>query len=127
MEQIIKIWNKRLHFSKYDKNMNFNKIILLLVFLLKLSACADYKTTRTIPNDQKQFYSSSGFVLIYEDNLYDEKIVNRKLDNEDLLVMHSILKRNTPVKIMNPNNSKVVETIIYKKANYPKIFNMVIS
>ena len=51
----------------------------MLVFLLKLSACADYKTTRTIPNDQKQFYSSSGFVLIYEDNLYDEKIVNRKL------------------------------------------------
>jgi len=116
-----------LHFSKYDKNMNFNKIILLLVFLFKLSACADYKTTKAIQNDQKQFYSSSGFVLIYEDNLYDEKIVNRKLDNEDLLVMHSILKRNTPVKIMNPNNSKVVETTIYKKANYPKIFNMVIS
>ena len=107
--------------------MNFNKIILLLVFLLNLSACADYKNSRTIQNDQKQFYSSSGFVLIYEDNLYDEKIVNRKLDNEDLLVMHSILKRNTPVKIMNPSNSKVVETIIYKKANYPKIFNMVIS
>ena len=107
--------------------MNFNKIILFLVFLFKLSACADYKTTRATQNEQKQFYSSSGFVLIYEDNLYDEKIVNRKLDNEDLLVMHSILKRNTPVKIMNPSNSKVVETTIYKKANYPKIFNMVIS
>ena len=93
--------------------MNFNKIILLLVFLLKLSACADYKTTRTIPNDQKQFYSSSGFVLIYEDNLYDEKIVNRKLDNEDLLVMHSILKRNTPVKIMSQQRTTSIKLICY--------------
>ena len=107
--------------------MNFNKIILLLAFLLNLSACADYKTSRTMQNDQKQFYSSSGFVLIYEEDLYEQKVVDKKLDNENLLVMHSLLKINTPIIIINPDNSKSIETKIYKKANYPKIFSMVIS
>ena len=41
--------------------------------------------------------------------------------------MHSLLKTNTPIKIINPANSKVVETTIYKKANYPKIFTIVVS
>ena len=41
--------------------------------------------------------------------------------------MHSLLKKNTPIKIINPTNSKVVETKIYKKANYPKIFTIVVS
>ena len=41
--------------------------------------------------------------------------------------MHNYLKRNTPIKIINPVNSKVIETKIYKKANYPKIFNVVVS
>jgi hypothetical protein len=41
--------------------------------------------------------------------------------------MHSLLKTNTPIKIINPANSKVIETKIYKKANYPKIFTIVVS
>ena len=41
--------------------------------------------------------------------------------------MHSSLKKNTPIKIINPVNSKVVETTIYKRANYPKIFTIVVS
>ena len=34
--------------------------------------------------------------------------------------MHNLLKTNTPIKIINPANSKFIETKIYKKANYPK-------
>ena len=41
--------------------------------------------------------------------------------------MHNFLKRNTSIKIINPINSKFVETKIYKKANYPKIFSAVIT
>ena len=67
------------------------------------------------------------FALIYEDSLYLEKVVNKKINNEDLKVMHSLLKINTPIRIINPENSKVIESKIYKKANYPKIFNVVIT
>ena len=41
--------------------------------------------------------------------------------------MHSFLKINTPIKIINPINSKIIETKIYRKSSYPKIFNSVIS
>ena len=41
------------------------------------------------------------------------------------MVMHRSLKRNMPIKIINPTNSIVIETKIYKKANYPKIFTIV--
>ena len=41
--------------------------------------------------------------------------------------MHSSLKKNTPIKIINLENSKFIETQIYKKSTYPKIFNIVIS
>ena len=103
--------------------MNLNRIILLILSL-QLFSCASYQTTQ---KDDRQYYSSSGFVLIYEDILYEQKVVNKKLDNENLSVMHNQLKMNTPIKIINPDNLKSIETKIYKKANYPKIFNMVIS
>ena len=38
-----------------------------------------------------------------------------------------VIKTNTPIKIINPENLKSVETKVHKKANYPKIFNIVIS
>ena len=92
-----------------------------------MHSCAEYQATRKIEKTEKQYYSSSGFALIYEDKLYTEKVINKKMNNEDLRVMHSFLKTNTPIKVINPENSKFIETKIYKTANYPKIFNVVIS
>ena len=103
--------------------MKFNKIILILIFI-NLYSCADYKSAKRA---EKKYYSSSGFVLIYEDYLYKEKIINKKINNEKLLAIHDILKINTPIKIINPDNSKSVEAKIYRKGNYPKIFNMVVT
>ena len=103
--------------------MNLKKISILFIVNILLYSCADYR----IEKKEKLYYSSSGFALIYENNLYLQKVVNKKINNEDLSVMHNLLKINTPVRIINPDNSKVIETKIYKKANYPKIFNVVIS
>ena len=103
--------------------MNLKKISILFIVNILLYSCADYR----IEKKEKLYYSSSGFALIYENNLYLQKVVNKKINNEDLSVMHNLLKINTPIKIINPDNSKVIESKIYKKANYPKIFNVVIS
>ena len=107
--------------------MNLKKIILTFISIIALYSCADYSTYEGTQKKEKQYYSSSGFALIYEDNLYVQKVVNKKINNEDIKVMHSLLKTNTPIKIINPANSKVIETKIYKKANYPKIFTIVVS
>ena len=103
--------------------MNLKKILLLFIFTILLYSCADYKIERK----EKKYYSSSGFALIYDDNLYLQKVVNKRINNDDLAVMHNFLKINSLIKIINPENSKVINTKIYKKANYPKIFNVVIS
>ena len=41
--------------------------------------------------------------------------------------MHNHLKKNTPVKIVNPINSKFIETKISFTGTYPKLFNVVIN
>ena len=107
--------------------MNLNTIVLLLISTIFLNSCADYKTDRTTKKKEKQYYSSMGFALIYSDHHYLNKVINKKIKNDDSVAMHNLLKINTPIKIINPDNSKFIETKIYKKADYPKIFNVVIS
>jgi len=113
--------------SRHD--IKFILIKILIIFLFFLTSCAQIQIEKTKKKDkpERKYYSSNGFALIFEDNLYKEKIVNKKIDNLTFSVVHSSLKRNTPIKIINPRNSKVVETKITKKGNYPKIFNIVIS
>ena len=88
-----------------------------------LYSCADYK----VQQKPKKYFSSKGFALVYDDNFFSEKVVNRKIKNNSLQTMHSFLKSNTPIKIINPVNSKIVETKVHKNAKYPKIFNVVVS
>ena len=107
--------------------MNLNTIVLLLISTIFLNSCADYNSDRITKKKEKQYYSSMGFALIYSDHHYLNKVVNKKIKNDDSVAMHNLLKINTPIRIINPDNSKFIETKIYKKADYPKIFNVVIS
>ena len=130
--------------------MKLIKISIFFFIVLVLSSCAENKkivydkdSGRFILTEKKRkeeiffFHSSHGFALIYDQDLYKEGVINKKLDlrkdidkrinDTKVIVLHSFLKKGTPVKIINPENSKVVETKIHKLANYPKIFNVVIS
>ena len=102
------------------------KILIFFTFIY-LYSCAGYEKSKTLKDVDKIYYSSSGFALIYEDTLYEDKTINKKINNDEIIVLHSMLKRNTPVRITNLNNSKYIDSKIYKKANYPKIFNVLIS
>ncbi len=97
---------------------------IFFIFLL-LTSCAELNVNKNIEN--KKYYFSAGFALIYTDKLFQEKVVNVKLNNNDVVVMHNFLKINTPVKIINPKNSKFIDTKIYKQAIFPNIFHAVIT
>ena len=103
--------------------MNMNKIILITFSAFILYSCAEYK----VKKDEKIYYSSSGFALVYDDNLYSDKIITKRIKNDDFQTMHNFLKTNTTIKIINPENDKFIDVKINKKAEYPKIFNIVIS
>jgi len=107
--------------------MILKKQIVGLLCLVLFHACADYQTAKKNEIQDKKYFSSYGFALIYDETQYNNKIVNKKINNDILSTMHRFLKRNTLIKIINPSNSKFVETKITKKADYPKIFNIVIN
>ena len=106
--------------------MKINKIIIILI-LLPLINCAGYVNKKTSSIDEKVYYSSSGFALIYKDYLYQNKTINKKINNEKILLLHRSLKTNSAVRITNLKNSKSLDTKIHRKAIYPKIFNVLIS
>ena len=102
-----------------------------------LGACANYKTDRSKHKKEREYYSSKGFALIYSDSLFEQgginkklnnnKIIDNKLNNEQIIALHSSLKKNTLINIINPDTSIVVKTKIFGRANYPNIFNIVVS
>jgi len=106
--------------------MNLKKIIILLIFPTLMS-CVGIEKRSSTPKDEKIFYSSSGFALVYKDSLYQNKIINKKINNDKILLLHRFLKANTAVRITNLRNSKSIDTKVYRKAKYPKIFNVLIS
>ena len=59
--------------------------------------------------------------------LFEKKIVDKKINNSNIEIMHNYLKINTPIKIINPENQKSLSAKINKKSNYPNIFNIVIN
>jgi len=107
--------------------MILKKLFLVTAIFLGMYSCADYQTVNEKNKKYKKYFFSSGFALIYKESLFDNKVINKKIKNEDTQVMHSLLKTNTRVKITNPINLKFIDTKIYKKAEYPKIFNVVIT
>jgi len=105
--------------------MKLNKFFLLFFLLFIFSSCADLKVNKKLEN--KKYYSSSGFALIYSDDLFQDRVVNKKLNNSKIVVMHNILRTNTPIKIINPINSRFIDTKVHKQAIFPNIFHVLIS
>ena len=100
--------------------MRLIKISVFFFLLLALNSCAnnekiiyDKDSGKFILIEKKQkvekkfFHSSYGFALIYDRSLYKEGIIDKKLDirndidkrinDTEVIVMHSFLKKNTPV------------------------------
>ena len=102
------------------------KFIIIFLFLF-LYNCSNLKTEQLKTKKEKIYYSSKGFALIYEDYLYKEGVINKKINNEDIIIVHSSLKKNTPIKITNPQNSIILKTKIKFRSDYPEIFNILIS
>ena len=105
--------------------MKFLKITCSITILFLIYSCADYKVQNT--KVEKKLYSSKGFALIYNNNLYEDGVIRKKINNDEFVAMHSLLKKNTNIMITNPTNLKEITLKVEKKINYPKIFNIIIS
>ncbi len=105
--------------------MKYLKVFLIL-FSLLIFSCTQYPNVGSKKID-RLYYTSKGFALIYNEDLFLKKIINKKIDNSKIVTMHRSLKKNTKVKIINPKNLKAIEAKVIKKVEYPPIFNIIIS
>ena len=100
--------------------MNFIKIVFISFLFIIMYSCAEFKINTQNKTKEKIYYSSSGFALIYEEKLFQDKIIKRKFNNINFETMHNHLKKNTPVKIVNPIEPKI---IIPTEANNSSLTN----
>jgi len=104
--------------------MNY-KIFYLSIFILIVSCTNSTKSPELINNSQ--FYSNKGFALIYNDDLYKKKIIDKKIEERSLIIFNKNLSIETPVKIINLLNEKYLLAKVGTNSNYPSFYNSVIS
>ena len=106
--------------------MNYKYLIL---FLLILSNCKIQSNIDQdlIFNQKMNNFSNNGFALVFNETLYNEKLINKKINDSDLIIFQKNLKTGTTVKVKNILNNKYIIAKIGKNANYPNFYNSVIS
>ena len=106
--------------------MNYK--LLIFFFAIILSGCVVQTEKKQLEiESSKSFFITKGFTLVYDDQLYTEKLIGRKIEERSLIIFQRNLKKNTDVKITNLNNSKYIIAKVGKKTDYPSFFNSVIS
>ncbi len=93
----------------------------LIIFLLLFSCTSEFS------KKNKSSYSSSGFAYIYNEYDREKKIINKKFNNDELLIGHHFLRIGTLVKITNPDNKKFFITRVKKKVKYPEFYSILIT
>ena len=88
--------------------MNF-KIFFIIVFVI-FTSCSSQNLSKKKIIEPLIFhkYSNNGFTLVYNEKLFNNKIVNKKLNDRDLFVFQKNLKKDTTVKITNLLNNKYI-------------------
>ena len=106
--------------------MNYKNLLILFLFLFNsctintASVNLDVKITKT------QF-RNNGFALIFDDELYKNKIISSKLKDRDLLIFQRNLKKGSTVKIKNNINNKSIIAKVGKNTKYPLFNNSVVT
>ena len=72
-------------------------------------------------------FVNKGFTLVYNSDLYKQKIISKKLDQRSLTIFQKNLKKNTKVKITNILNKKILIATVGNNSSYPLFNNSVIS
>ena len=106
--------------------MNYKNILIILVFLI--NGCSTYiATDKDIKSIKINTFHNRGFALIYDEKLFKNKIISKKINNRSLVIFQKNLKKGTTVKIKNILNNKTIIAKVGNNAKYPIFNNSVIS
>ncbi len=91
------------------------------------------KPTDEIEEDSSKYiynreYTNQGFALIYNEDLFHQKKISKKIDSRGLYIFHTKIRKNSFVKITNPKNTRtVIAQVISNKAIFSNFYNSVIT
>ena len=103
---------------------------LLIIFIFFLSSCTSpLIEIKNVPDKKivRNVFANKGFGLMYEDILYKNKQISKKIDNRSLIIFQKNLKKDTKVKITNPLNNKSILARVGANSKYPVLYNSVLS
>ena len=103
------------------------KILIFLLFIILNSCVTTPIEKKDSSTTLKSYFLNKGFTLVYNEELYKEKLVKGKIEDRSLTIFQKNLKKNTKVKITNLINSKYIIANVGKKVEYPYFYNSVIS
>ena len=108
--------------------MNY-RILSIIFFTFFLIGCEQNSFNKNLANQNKlSKYKNSGFTLVYDNILKQEKKISKRIDNRSLFIFHKNLKENSFVKITNPKNQKtIIAEVISNKAKFSDFYNSVIT
>jgi hypothetical protein len=108
--------------------MNYKNLFIIGCILLLVGCEQHNLDKKNISYNSSDKYKNSGFALVYNNTLKDEKKITKKIDNRALLIFHKSLKKNSFVKITNPINQKtIIAEVISNKVQFSDFYNCVIS
>ena len=98
------------------------KFKLIVIFILTISCSSN------LPKSEiKKTYSAKGFAYIYNDADFKNKIINGKLNNDNMEISHQKLKNGTLIKIINHKNKKSIVLKNKKRIKYPDFYKILIT
>ena len=107
--------------------MHYKIIILFLFFLSSCSTPIVEVKDITEKKVLRNVFVNKGFGLMYNEDLYKNKKVTRRIDDRSLIIFQKNLKKDTKVKITNLLNNKSVLARVGGNSQYPAFYNSVVS
>jgi hypothetical protein len=95
----------------------------LLIILFFVNSC----TSNYTKLENKKPFNSKGFAYIYNNEDYETKILQNKLNNELLQISHNILRTGALIKIINPKTQENLILKNVKKSKYPDFYKILIT
>ena len=93
-----------------------------LIFILILS-CTNVKVNKY----EKPVFNSKGFAYIYSKEDYENKVIKKNINTDEIIIAHNTVKRGVLLKVTNPNNGKNVILKNSFKLDYPDFYKVLIT
>ena len=94
--------------------------IFIIFFLI---SCSSLEYT----SKKSNAYSSKGFAYIYNEKDFQDKIIKKKLDNNELQIAHKKLRPGAWIKIINLKTNQGIILQNSKRFEYPDFYKIVIT